>query len=126
MNKRTLISLGRLGEIKACEYLQRKNYQIIATNFKTKFGEIDIICKKDNQLIFVEVKSRISDLKGKPYESITSKKLKHFQKAVYYFLSQNDLFDQKLRIDVISIEFNHDNSVKRFQHFENLEFIKNL
>lgn len=126
MPNNSSISLGKLGESVACRYLKKKNYKIITTNFKTRSGEIDIICKKNDQLIFIEVKSRISDLKGKPYESITFQKLKHFQKAIYYFLNQYHLFEQKLRVDVISIEFNSDKSIKKIIHFENIEMENNL
>lgn len=126
MPNNSSVSLGKLGEAVACQYLKKKNYKILTTNFKTRNGEIDIVCKKNDQLIFVEVKSRISDLKGKPYEAITSQKLKHFQKAIYYFLSQHNLFNWKLRVDVISIEFNSDRSIKKLTHFENIEMENNL
>lgn len=114
-------SFGKLGEIKARQYLKQNNYKILITNFRTRVGEIDIIGEKDGQLIFFEVKARIGDLKGKPYESITYWKLNHLKKAIYFYLVKNNLFNSKLRIDVISIEFNQDKSIKKLLHFENVE-----
>jgi putative endonuclease len=114
-------SLGKLGESKACQYLKSKDYRIINANFQTRLGEIDIICQKNDLLVFVEVKARIGDLKGKPYESITYWKLKHLKKAIYFYLIKKNLLNSKLRIDVISIEFNPDKTVKKLLHFENVE-----
>lgn len=115
------LSLGKLGEIKARQYLRRKNYQIITSNFQTRFGEIDIICRKDDFLVFVEVKTRISDIKGKPYQSVTYWKLKRLKKAIYVYLAKNQVLNAQLRVDVISIELNPDKTVKELSHFENLE-----
>lgn len=112
--------IGKLGEKKAVDYL-RKKFNIIATNYRTKGGEIDIIAEKGETIIFVEVKSRTSDLKGKPYEAVNSFKIKHLQKAINYYLSQNKLYSFPCRIDVVSIEFAPNLTIKKFQHFENIE-----
>lgn len=126
MNKNFLSSdfhkgkIGKLGEKKAVDYL-RKKFNIIATNYRTKVGEIDIIAKKGETIIFIEVKSRTSDLKGKPYEAVTSSKIKHLQRAINYYLSQNKLYPSSWRIDVVSIEFASNLTVKKLQHFENIE-----
>lgn len=114
-------SLGNWGEIDAIEFLRKKGYQIVAKNFRTKIGEIDIIGKKDDLLVFVEVKARVGDLKGKPWESISFFKLKHLKKAIYFYLMEKKLANVKLRVDVISIEFNSDYSVKNLKHFENVD-----
>ncbi len=114
-------TFGKLGEKEAARYLKKNKYKIITTNFRTRAGEIDIIGQKDGQLIFFEVKARNNDLKGKPYESITYWKLNHLKKAIYFYLLKNNLFDWKMRIDVVSIEFNADKSIKKLLHFENVE-----
>jgi putative endonuclease len=111
----------KLGEIRACEYLKKKKYKIITTNFRTPAGEIDIVAQRGDQIIFFEVKARIGDLKGKPYESVNYWKLKHLKKAIYFYLMENNLLEAKLRLDVISIEFNPDRSIKELLHFENVE-----
>lgn len=115
------MNLGQYGENKAADFLRQKDYQILAQNFRARVGEIDIICKKDNTLVFVEVKSRIGDQKGKPYESVTAYKLHHLKKAIYYYLISHKLLQSKLRTDVISIEFHGDLSIKNLQHFEDVQ-----
>jgi len=122
----TTKTFGRLGEFQACQYLKQKNFKIITTNFRTRAGEIDIIAQKEGKLIFVEVKARIGDVKGKPYESVTYWKLNHLKKAIYFYLIKNNLLNSKLRMDIISIEFNPNKSVKKLLHFENVELGKNL
>lgn len=63
--------IGKIGEKLAAEYLEKHGYEIITTNFYTKRGEIDIIARKDNEIVFVEVKTRSSDSFGKPVEAVT-------------------------------------------------------
>lgn len=119
MPKKELI--GKLGEKVAVNFLKKNKYRILATNFKTKAGEIDIICTKNKVLTFVEVKTRVGDKKGKPYESVKYFKLKHLRSAIYYYLTRFNLFSNKLRADVVSVQFNSDLSIKDLKHFENLE-----
>lgn len=109
-----------MGEKIAETYLQKKGFKILAKNYRTRVGEIDLIGKIGNTLVFFEVKTRLSDRLGKPYESITPFKLKHFQKAINFYLLENNAFDQKMRVDAISIILNPDLSVKEIQHFENI------
>jgi len=97
------INIGKLGEKKALLYLKEKNYSIVAKNFKSKFGEIDIIAKKDHCLYFIEVKTRTNISKGMPYEAVNYTKIKHIEMAAKYYLLKNDYKDYKLKIGVISI-----------------------
>lgn len=120
MTSSNRINVGKLGEQQAVDHLKRNNFKIITTNFRSRLGEIDVISQKNDTLIFVEVKTRIGDLKGKPYESITSWKLNHLKKAIYYYLLKNNLSKAKLRIDVISIILNPNLTLKKLQHFENV------
>jgi len=97
MNKR---KIGSLAEDKAEEFLLAKGYQIVTRNFQTRFGEIDLIVKKDNVIVFVEVRYRKNDLFGSPFESISSKKIKSICKtALFYPVLEN----QDRRFDVIAI-----------------------
>lgn len=112
--------IGLIGEKFAEAYLQKKGFKILARNYRTRMGEIDLIGKIDDTLVFFEVKTRLSDRLGKPYESITPFKLKNFQKAINFYLLENNDFDQKMRVDAISIILHPDLSVKVIQHFENI------
>ena len=96
-------SLGQKGEQIATVFLLKNNYQIITKNFRTKFGEIDIIAKDSDVLVFVEVKTRTSTSFGLPYEAVNKAKLRQIAKAGDIYLMQNKASSPKIRIDVISI-----------------------
>lgn len=117
----TRLAVGKLGEDIACSYLKNKGYTILENNFRTRFGELDIVVQKENRLVFIEVKTRIGRLKGKPYESVNLRKLSHLKRAINYFLKTKDFHTYKLRLDVITIVLNDDQSVDEMKHFENVE-----
>ena len=70
-------NLGKWGEQIAAKHLAGLGYQIISTNHRTPFGEIDIIAKMEDELVFVEVKTRSSNALGNPEGSVTPKKQQH-------------------------------------------------
>ena len=100
MNKRRF---GIIGEKIAQGYLKNKGYDVIATNFYTKRGEIDIVAKKENYIIFVEVKTRNNLEYGSPASSINEIKKKHIKSAAKIFIYQNNLQKYNIRFDVIEI-----------------------
>lgn len=120
----TLQSLGKQGEKMAVDFLRTKGYAINETNYRTRGGEIDIIAEKNHVQIFIEVKTRIGDEKGKPYEAVTYRKVKHLQKAISFYLNEKNHKTGPMRIDVISIELNPNESIKKLQHFENIDIIR--
>ncbi|MCM8772312.1 MAG: YraN family protein [Candidatus Omnitrophica bacterium] len=75
------IELGKIGEEKAINFLQKNGYKIIDRNFRTKFGEIDIIAKKNRKIVFIEVKTRSSDNFGLPEEAVNKKKLRKIERV---------------------------------------------
>ena len=97
------INIGKFGEKEALHFLRNKDYSIVTKNFKSKFGEIDIIASKNNCLYFIEVKTRTNTNKGMPYEAVDFRKIKHIKNAANYYLLKNDYKDYKLKIAVISI-----------------------
>lgn len=106
MKNTTLI--GRDGEQKAVEFLEQNSYKIIKTNYKTRFGEIDIIAHDDKFLVFVEVKKRKSKKFGNPCEYVTFSKQQKIIKTASIFLSENNINLQP-RFDIIEIsnDINH-------------------
>ena len=91
------------GEKKASLYLNKKGYKILEHNYRALKGEIDIICQKRNQIVFVEVKRRSSDAFGEGTEAITNKKMKQIQKIALCYIKARQAFDADYRFDVISI-----------------------
>jgi putative endonuclease len=115
------ISIGKLGEQIATIYLQKRGYKIMARNFRCKSGEIDIIAKSPHGCTsFVEVKCRVGDAYGKPYESVTWSKQKKMHSAIQFYMLQNYLQDSKLKVEVISIILNPDRSISDIKHFDDL------
>lgn len=109
--------LGLKGEAIAENYLKKKGYKIITRNFHTRYGEIDIICEKNNTLIFVEVKTRRSSTYGTPEEAITFRKMEHLKKAAFIYMEQVKTFYKELRFDVIGIIIQGENT--EINHIKN-------
>lgn len=98
--------IGSFGEALAKDYLISKGYKILNMNFRNKFGEIDIICKNNNLLIFCEIKSRYSNSFGSPIESITCYKQKQIIKLSELYLISKKYYNFNVRYDIIEVIFN--------------------
>ena len=99
----TNITTGKIGEEIAQKYLFDKGYKIIETNKRfSRFCEIDIIALDKNTLVFVEVKTRKTNICGHPLEAITKTKYEHIKMGLFTYLKENPNF-KKYRIDAISI-----------------------
>ena len=96
-------ALGVSGEQKAVKYLIENQYQIVERNYLTKLGEIDIIAKKDNVIVFIEVKQKESLRFGYPREMITSAKIDKIRKTALLYLTKNKKLNEKTRFDCIEI-----------------------
>ncbi len=86
-----------MGEDLAAEYLKRRGYKILHRNFRTRFGEIDIVAKKGKTLVFVEVKYG----KGGRFR-IDRKKLERIEKTAFYYMKRFGNFDS-VRLDAVEI-----------------------
>lgn len=95
--------LGKKGEDLAIDYLKSHNFFVVEKNFRSKFGEIDIVAKKNDSLYFVEVKARTNLNHGEPYEAVNQRKILHIKKAAQYYLLKNNFQDYKLKVAVFSI-----------------------
>lgn len=94
---------GTIGENIAERYLKSKKYKIICKNFYTRKGEIDIIAKKEKELVFIEVKTRSDCNFGSPSMAIDITKIKHMKIAAGIFLSLNKFNKYGIRFDAIEI-----------------------
>lgn len=115
------IKLGKLGESCAENFLLSQNYTIIQKNFHSRFGEIDIIALYENELIFVEVKTRTSLRFGTPQEAVNYQKCRKILKTGLCFLnSSTKKYRSNLRIDVIAVELDQNCKLKNISHFKNI------
>lgn len=94
---------GKEGESLAVSLLKKKGYKILEQNYRTKFGEIDIIAKEKNTLVFIEVKSRKTGGFGSPKYAVTPKKIKKISMVALYFLKITNQSSVKARFDVVAI-----------------------
>lgn len=101
------VDKGKWGEELAACYLRDQGYQIIFRNFYSKYGELDIVAKKNHLLVFVEVKTRTQDNFGTPAEAVDARKRRHMTYAASYFIQRFGFQHVDLRFDVIEIRLNH-------------------
>jgi putative endonuclease len=109
--------LGRWGEDAAARYLTERGYKVIARNVRTEFGEIDLIAKQGDQLVFVEVKARSGSQFGQPEEAVTQTKQEHLVNAAESYLQTNP-HAEDWRVDVLAIRRNASGKLE-IVHFEN-------
>jgi len=95
--------LGKKGEEKALRLLKKKGYRIIEQNYVCNLGEMDIIAKEKDTLVFVEVKTRTSMAFGPPQLAVTQFKQRQLSKVALHFLKEKKLEDIKARFDVVAI-----------------------
>lgn len=116
----TTVDTGSRGEDLACQYLQNQGYKILERNYRIRGGEIDIIAKDREYMVFVEVKTRWSHEYGLPVEAMTPWKVKTLLKTAKFFLQKIGWEDGPYRLDFIGIDFanNPDNP--------KIEFIQNI
>ncbi len=105
--------VGRAGEELAVEILRKKGYDILATNYICKMGEVDIIAIKDGIIAFVEVKTRLDDSYGMGREAVNCKKRQHIRNCAKWFLTKEK--PSYLAVDFQVIEIS-------LCHLENLRF----
>jgi putative endonuclease len=102
--------LGNDGELLAREHLRRQGYQIIATNWRYRKYEIDIISRKGDTMVFIEVKTRKNNIFGEPEVFVTKKKQNFLIAAANEYLIQHQI-DLEARFDVIAIVSQNNNQV---------------
>jgi putative endonuclease len=99
------LEVGRRGEEIARALLRSRGYRILDTNVRGRFGEIDIVARKDRCHVFVEVRARTGDGYGTPEESITQRKRDRMVAcALDYVARHGELHDAPWRIDVVAVE----------------------
>lgn len=108
---------GRLAEDFAARVLKDKGYLILERNFHNRFGEIDIIAKEGDVLVFVEVKAKKGMDFGTPEEMITAYKLQKIRRMAEVYMSGKSL---SCRIDVVAIVLSSDDKLLRLNHYENV------
>lgn len=98
--------LGILGEYVALEITKANGGEILAKNYSTKLGEIDLIAYKEECIHFIEVKTRMGHEFGQPVEAVNHKKQEKIRQVANCFLRERNLYGLDVSFDVIGIEVN--------------------
>lgn len=120
------ISLGEAGEKVAAKYLKKRGYKILEFNFSNdkgrRMGEIDVIAKDGNTIVFVEVKTRSLSPRNDvlPEESIGTKKLHRLNKIANFYLRKNNLLNSDYRFDAISVWVDKKDRKSKIKHMKSI------
>ena len=112
--------LGRKGEEIAINFITKKGYQVLETNWRHRKAEIDIIAKLDEVLIFIEVKSRSSYVFGRPESFVDAKKQQLIADAASVYMDEVG-HEWEVRFDIISVLF-HNEAYQSIDHFKDAFF----
>jgi len=113
------LKTGQLGEKIAREYLEKKGYKIIDQNYRTKFAEIDLIAKKGNEIVFIEVRTKKGNIFGLPEESLNQRKLRKLWLNARSYTSRIG-WRGPFRIDAVCVVLRPQNSVEKINHYQNI------
>lgn len=113
------LTIGRIGENFARKYLENKGFKIIAQNYRTKYGEIDLIGECKNELVFIEVRTKTKDKFGDPEETFNFKKINKIKKNALVYVSKVN-WDGPIRFDALCLVLDKRNQPIRIDHYENI------
>lgn len=97
------VDFGKQGEQLAVEFLKSEGYKILDTNYRNAMGELDIIARKDQLLVIIEVKRRKTIAHGFPREAVSYHKQKQIARLTQWYIQQHKLHNMQVRFDVIEI-----------------------
>jgi len=118
----TTYDIGVFGEEQAAKYLTKRKYKIVTRNFKTIFGEVDIIARNKKEIVFVEVKTRSSKSFATPAEFVDNEKISRITRVAEFFIKHYKC-QLSPRIDVIEVYISITGdkyTVERINHLENV------
>ena len=95
--------MGRSGERRAAKYLKKLGYKLLAKNYKTPFGEADIVAADGDTIVFCEVKTRLTEKFGTPAEAVERHKQRRYVDIARYFLMKLGRDDVNVRFDVLEV-----------------------
>ncbi len=106
------------GESVAAAYLADRGYEILERNIRNAEGELDIVAKQGDCIVFVEVKTRGSQSFGSPEEALTVSKQERLRKTAWAYLEERGCLDALWRIDMVAIEGTQKGGIDRLEHYE--------
>ncbi len=117
--QQTNLATGKAGEEIARKYLEGKGYKIIKQNYRTKYAEIDLVAKKGNELVFIEVRTKKGENFGTPEETINGKKLKKLWGNAKAYAAWKK-WQGPYHVDAVCIVLGYNNTIELLNHHENI------
>jgi len=117
MSKQTNKTVGNRGERLAAEHLMMKGYEILGRNYRSKWGEIDIVAKIGEITVFVEVKTKTSDRYGEPWEMVNEWKIEQVKRMGEMWCREYG-WEGRVRVDVVGVYL--DQEPARIEHWESV------
>ena len=99
------LKLGERGEALAWNFLVKRGYTLLEKNYRTRFGEVDVIARKDGSLVFLEIKTRRNHDYGTPEEAVDWRKRQKLARVAQSYLQAKRLENQAARFDVLSVNW---------------------
>ena len=100
--------------------LRAKGYAILSTNYRCRWGEVDIIAQRNSELVFVEVRTRSGPALGTPEESLTAAKARRLIATAETYLQSLETPPADWRIDLVSVRVSNGRRLESVQHLENV------
>ncbi len=110
---------GIQGEKLAKDFLKKQGYHIIETNYRCPEGEIDVVARHKDFVVFIEVRTKKSLEFGSPEESITPAKMARLRATAYHYQQTHNNLPPSWRIDVVAVELNQEGKLLRIELIEN-------
>ena len=113
------LKVGKAGERIARDFL--RSMLVIASNFRTRFGELDIVARDGDTFVFVEVKTRTSIRFGTPIEAVTPQKIHKLKMMIAIYVANNHLENFPQRLDVIGVTIDNEYKALDVQYIQGVE-----
>jgi len=109
---------GRAGERLAAVQLESQGYRILETNFRCRYGEIDLVVEDECDLVFVEVKIRRGTASGMPEEAVDARKQRRLLQVAAYYLALHEYDERSWRIDVVAIQLSSSGKLQEIRIYQ--------
>lgn len=112
--------IGEFGERLAKNHLIKHGYKIIDANIKLSYQELDIVAAKDDKIIFIEVKTRISQFYGPAENAFQFTKLQRFRRGMEMYIGNKNLSAENIRADLITVDIDHIKKTAKIKHYKDV------
>ena len=112
--------IGEFGETLAKNYLIRHGYKIIDANVKLSYQELDIVALKDELIIFVEVKTRLSQFYGPAENAFQFTKMERFKRGMEMYIGNKNLYAEEVRADLITVDIDQLKKTAKIKHYKDV------